>query len=108
MNPIAQSIEDLVIATARQAVRENNEMILAEIRDLIAEDPSQILSTAQMAEVCPAYSVGALGKLAQRGKRNGLIESGALTKKGGKWLWNKRRFFDWVNSKNDRPSSRRR
>jgi hypothetical protein len=96
LRDLATSLDALIDDAAQVAVRKH---LRLEIERLLANDPSQLVTTTQLADLCPAYTVGALTKLAERARRNGLTEARALSRCGKKLLWNKRRFMEWAEGK---------
>lgn len=60
-----------------------------------------LFSFRQFSERHPAFRVGGLRHLAFHRHENGLSKSGAILNCGRKLLIDERRFFDWMDSKNN-------
>ncbi len=59
-----------------------------------------LLTVRQFAEKHPAFTQGGLRWQIFHEKSNGLAESGAILRVGGKVLIDESRFFKWIDSQN--------
>lgn len=72
--------------------------LLGELRKLDRSEASKLRTVAQMAEECPAFPESRLRHLVDRAATNGLLDSGAIVRKGGRVLIHRERFDSWVTS----------
>ena len=70
------------------------------------EAPQHSLFTVnQFTEIHPAFTVGSLRWMIFNAKDNGLLESGAIIRLGKRVLISEEKFFNWVDSKQEKRAA---